>query len=143
MRWFRLSQRRSFSILWHGLRRSDIVIKGETPFTENYSVIGPEVLTGPMDEMLGTHDQRFIQQLQEFDRLIIAGQAKSHCVAWTVYDLLDDIMLADPQLAKKVYLLEDCTSACRCAWCGGSHRGCRRRLRLVCKSGNARCEIDR
>ena len=63
-----------------------------------------------MDELLGTRDQRFIQQLQEFDRLIVAGQAKSHCVAWTVSDLLDDIMLADPQLAKKVYLLEDCTS---------------------------------
>jgi nicotinamidase-related amidase len=31
-------------------------------------------------------------------------------VAWTVSDLLDDIMFADPQLAKKVYLLEDCTS---------------------------------
>jgi len=92
------------------LAQTEIVIKGESPFTENYSVIGPEVLTGPMDETLGTHDQRFVQQLQEVDRLIIAGQAKSHCVAWTVHDLLDDILLADPQLAKKVYLLEDCTS---------------------------------
>jgi nicotinamidase-related amidase len=92
------------------LAQPDIVIKGESPFTENYSVIGPEVLTGPMDETLGTHDQRFVQQLQEVDQLIIAGQAKSHCVAWTVHDLLDDILLVDPQLAKKVYLLEDCTS---------------------------------
>ncbi|HSL47364.1 MAG TPA: hypothetical protein VK897_28245 [Anaerolineales bacterium] len=92
------------------LAQTDIVTKGDTPFTENYSVIGPEVLTGPMDEMLGVHDQRFIQKLQEFDRLIIAGQAKSHCVAWTVQDLLDDIMLTNPELAKKVYLLEDCTS---------------------------------
>ena len=92
------------------LAQTDIVIKGETPFTENYSVIGPEVLTGPMDEMLGTHDQRFIQQLQEYDKLIIAGQAKSHCVAWTVSDLLEDIALTDLELAKKVYLLEDCTS---------------------------------
>ena len=92
------------------LSQVDIVTKGDTPFTENYSVIGPEVLTGPMGEQLGKRDQRFIQQLQECDRLIVAGQAKSHCVAWTVSDLLDDIMLVDPQLAKKVYLLEDCTS---------------------------------
>ncbi|HNB40255.1 MAG TPA: hypothetical protein PLG52_02075, partial [Anaerolineales bacterium] len=35
----------------------------------------------------------------------------SHCVAWTVQDLLDDILAVDPQLAKKVYLLEDCSSA--------------------------------
>ncbi len=92
------------------LAQTDIVIKGETPLTETYSVIGPEVLTGPMGEILGTHDQRFIQQLQEFDRLIIAGQAKSHCVAWTVSDLLEDIALNDLELARKVYLLEDCTS---------------------------------
>ena len=92
------------------LAQTEIVTKGESPFTENYSVIGPEVLTGPMDEPLGMHDQRFIQELQECDRLIIAGQAKSHCVAWTVSDLLDDILRTDPQLAKKVYLLEDCTS---------------------------------
>jgi nicotinamidase-related amidase len=92
------------------LSQTEIVTKGELPFTENYSVIGPEVLTGPMDEPLGVHDERFIQELQECDRLIIAGQAKSHCVAWTVSDLLKDIMIADPELAKKVFLLEDCTS---------------------------------
>jgi nicotinamidase-related amidase len=63
-----------------------------------------------MGEPLGVHDARFIQELQDCDRLIIAGQAKSHCVAWTVSDLLDDIMATNPQLAKKVYLLEDCTS---------------------------------
>jgi nicotinamidase-related amidase len=92
------------------LAQTDIVTKGDTPFTENYSVIGPEVLTGPMDEMLGGHDQKFIEQLQQYDRLIIAGQAKSHCVAWTVSDLLEDIALLDLELARKVYLLEDCTS---------------------------------
>lgn len=92
------------------LTQTEIVTKGDTPFTENYSVIGPEVLTGPMDESLGVHDQRFIERLQQYDRLIIAGQAKSHCVAWTVSDLLEDIALLDLELAKKVYLLEDCTS---------------------------------
>lgn len=51
-----------------------------------------------------------IQQLLDFDTLIIAGQAKSHCVAWTINDLLSEIQLADPHLAKKVYILEDCTS---------------------------------
>jgi nicotinamidase-related amidase len=92
------------------LSQVDIVTKGNTPFSENYSVIGAEVLTGPMDEPIGRHDQKFIQQLQECDRLIIAGQAKSHCVAWTVSDLLEDIALTDLELAKKVYLLDDCSS---------------------------------
>ncbi|RPJ28860.1 MAG: isochorismatase [Chloroflexi bacterium] len=101
------------AIFFHSIARvaqPDIEIKGDKPFTENYSVIGPEVLTGPMGEILGTHNQKFIEQLQQFDRLIIAGQAKSHCVAWTVSDLLEDIAVTDLELARKVYLLEDCTS---------------------------------
>jgi nicotinamidase-related amidase len=43
--------------------------------------------------------------------VIIAGQAKSHCVAATVSDLLTEIQAIDPDLARKVYLLTDCTSA--------------------------------
>jgi len=102
------------AIFFHSIARlaqPDFEIKGDKPFTENYSVIGPEVLTGPMDEILGTRNPKFVQQLQEVDKLYIAGQAKSHCVAWTISDLLEDIQATDPELAKKVYLLEDCSSA--------------------------------
>lgn len=101
------------AIFFHTVARiaqPDIEIKGDNPFTEHYSVIGPEVLTGPMGETLGKHNSKFIEQLQQYDRLIIAGQAKSHCVAWTVSDLLEDIAILDLELARKVYLLEDCTS---------------------------------
>ena len=42
--------------------------------------------------------------------MIIAGQAKSHCVAWTIDDLLTEIQSQDPPLARKIYLLEDCSS---------------------------------
>ncbi|SVD49000.1 uncharacterized protein METZ01_LOCUS401854, partial [marine metagenome] len=35
---------------------------------------------------------------------------KSHCVAWTIDDLLTEIRGQDESLATKVYLLEDCTS---------------------------------
>ncbi len=90
--------------------QTEFEIKGRYPFTENYSVIGPEVLTGPMNETLGERSPRFIEKLDEMDALIVAGQAKSHCVAWTLQDLLEDIQETDPSLARKVYLLEDCTS---------------------------------
>lgn len=102
------------AVFFHSIARvdqPDFEIKGDKPFTENYSVVGPEVLTGPMDEALGTRNPKFIQQLQEVDRLYIAGQAKSHCVAWTVSDLLEDIQGTDPNLAQKVRLLDDCSSA--------------------------------
>lgn len=101
------------ALYFHSMARItqyDINVKGDKPFTENYSVIGPEVLTGPMGETLGTRNTKFVEQLVHFDRLIIAGQAKSHCVAWTISDLLDDINATVPELAQKVYLLDDCTS---------------------------------
>lgn len=101
------------AIFFHSIARliqPEFEIKGDKPFTENYSVIGPEVTRGPKGETLGEHNSKFIERLKQSDALIIAGQAKSHCVAWTVSDLLDDIQRADASLAKKVYLLEDCTS---------------------------------
>ncbi len=85
-------------------------IKGNNPLTENYSVLRPEVLAGADGRPIAQKNLRLIQQLLEFDLVIIAGQAKSHCVAWTVDDLLTEIQQVDPSLAKKVYLLEDCTS---------------------------------
>ncbi|MGE5249885.1 MAG: isochorismatase [Bacteroidota bacterium] len=101
------------ALFFHSLARSaqtEFEIKGRRPFTENYSVIGPEVLAGPMGESLGDANPRFVERLQQVDAMILAGQAKSHCVAWTVADLLDEIRAADPALANKVYLLEDCMS---------------------------------
>jgi nicotinamidase-related amidase len=101
------------AVFFHSIARlsqPEIVIKGDRPFTENYSVIAPEVLSGPQGETLGVRDHRFINQLKIVDRLIIAGQAKSHCVSWTISDLLDEINNTDPRLVDKVYLLEDCTS---------------------------------
>ena len=84
--------------------------KGGDPLTENYSVLRPEVLTTTGDKVRTQKNAMFIRTLLESDAVIIAGQAKSHCVAWTIADLLDEINAQDPTLAKKVYLLEDCTS---------------------------------
>jgi nicotinamidase-related amidase len=101
------------AIFFHSMVRisqPQFEIKGNMPFTENYSVIGPEVLSGPQGETLGVRNIKFIEQLKNVDRMFIAGQAKSHCVAWTVSDLLTDIQIVDPLLAQKVYLLQDCSS---------------------------------
>jgi nicotinamidase-related amidase len=40
----------------------------------------------------------------------VAGEAKSHCVAWTVANLLAELRARDPRLADRIYLLEDCSS---------------------------------
>ena len=81
-------------------------IKGFASLTEHYSVLGPEVLRGSRGESLGERNTALVEHLQAFDAILVAGQAKSHCVAWTVEDLLQDV----PEIASKLYLLEDCTS---------------------------------
>jgi nicotinamidase-related amidase len=101
------------AIFFHSIARHsqpDFQIKGNNPLTENYSVLKPEVLEGPDGDVIGRKNEQFIGKLMAFDAVIIAGQAKSHCVAWTIADLLDEILMSDETLAQKVYLLEDCTS---------------------------------
>jgi nicotinamidase-related amidase len=101
------------AIFFHTIARygqPDFQIKGNNPRTENYSVLGPEVLEDTEGRAIAQKNTRFIQKLLQFDMVIIAGQAKSHCVAWTIDDLLGDILLQDKKLTGKVYLLEDCTS---------------------------------
>ena len=85
-------------------------IKGQNPLTENYSVLRPEVLDAPDGVPIDEKNSVFLQMLLGYDRVIIAGQAKSHCVAWTVSDLLTEIQQTDPELAKKIYLVDDLTS---------------------------------
>ena len=85
-------------------------LKGDNPLTEDYSVLHPEVREGPDGEPIAERSTDFLERLLNSDLLIVAGQAKSHCVAWTIDDLLTEIGARDPKLAEKVYLLEDCTS---------------------------------
>jgi nicotinamidase-related amidase len=90
------------AVFFHAIARSVPVqfeVKGDDPLTEHYSALGPEVGGEPGASALA-------EQLNEYDAVVFAGQAKSHCVAWTIADLLESF----PNLARKVYLLEDCTS---------------------------------
>ncbi len=102
------------AVFFHNLARhsqTGFEVKGGNPLTENYSVLRPEVLEGADHQPIAQKNTRFIQKLLNYDAVIIAGQAKSHCVAWTIDDLLTEIQAQDPTLAQKVYLMEDCTSA--------------------------------
>ena len=101
------------AIFFHNMARysqAHFEIKGNNPFTEDYSVLGPEVLEDGEGRPISQKNTALIERLLQFDAVIIAGQAKSHCVAWTIDDLLRDIVVRDKKLAEKVYLLEDCTS---------------------------------
>lgn len=101
------------AIFFHSVARSTqplIRLKGLHPLTEHYSALGPEVKKGPGGEVIGERDEQLINHLLSYDAIIVAGEAKSHCVAWTVSDLMEAALERGPSLVSKIYLLEDCTS---------------------------------
>ncbi|MCS6907806.1 MAG: hypothetical protein RML93_07990 [Anaerolineales bacterium] len=101
------------AVFFHTIARSSqahFEIKGDAPLTENYSAIRPEVAEDMWGRPLAEPHPYFFQLLQDFDAILVAGQAKSHCVNWTVGDWLQEIQRIDPALASKIYLLEDCMS---------------------------------
>ena len=100
------------AVFFHGIARysnPEFQIKGDNSLTEHYSMLGPEVTEGPDGEQLGAKNSALIGKLLTFDAVVVAGQAKSHCLAWTIDDLLEHDELRE-RLAHRTYLLEDCTS---------------------------------
>ncbi len=101
------------ALFFHSIVRHaplDFQPKGDNPLTEHYSMLGPEVEVDLEGEPLGKRNQPLIERLLQYDAVVIAGEAKSHCVAWTIEDLLSDPNVQERGLEEKVYLLEDCTS---------------------------------
>ena len=60
--------------------------------------------TGPHDETVSGRNTALLEELAGYDAIVVAGQAKSHCVAWSIEDLVAAVPPA------KLQLLEDCTS---------------------------------
>jgi nicotinamidase-related amidase len=85
-------------------------VKGDVALTEHYSVLDPEVEKDHEGNEIARKNTAFLDTLLEFDAVVVAGQAKSHCLAWTMEDLLSEIVSRREELAHNVYLLEDCTS---------------------------------
>lgn len=111
------------AIFFHTIARLSqpyIHVKGDHPLTEHYSVLKPEISSSPDGEPLSRRSEALFEEpavsdaicqiLVDFDVVIIAGQAKSHCVAWTISDLLNLVTGKNEKLIKKIYVLEDCTS---------------------------------
>jgi nicotinamidase-related amidase len=100
------------AVFFHGIARGtrpEFQVKGDNPLTEHYSMLGPEVTEGPDGDRLGQRNTELIAKLLTFDAVVVAGQAKSHCMAWTIDDLLEE-EVAGERLAERTHLLEDCTS---------------------------------
>ena len=102
------------AVFFHGVARQSptrLEIKGRHALTENYSALRPEVGLDDRGQPLVPENRELVEHLLGFDEILVAGEARSHCVAWTVADLLAEIRARDEALARKVILLDDCASA--------------------------------
>lgn len=101
------------AIFFHSIGRlapTTFHIGGDTPLTENYSAIKPEVMYDHNGKQIAKEDRSIVNKLLDFDAVFIAGQAKSHCVAWSIEDLYKEFSTIDVKLANKIYILQDCMS---------------------------------
>ena len=82
--------------------------KGSIPETEHYSVLEAEVKVPgkPQSEL----NEAFLKTLIDYDRIYIAGQAKSHCVLETVTSIMR-YFDGQPDVIGKFRILQDCMSS--------------------------------
>eukprot|EP00560_Eucampia_antarctica_P007955 CAMPEP_0197823974 /NCGR_PEP_ID=MMETSP1437-20131217/1287_1 /TAXON_ID=49252 ORGANISM="Eucampia antarctica, Strain CCMP1452" /NCGR_SAMPLE_ID=MMETSP1437 /ASSEMBLY_ACC=CAM_ASM_001096 /LENGTH=312 /DNA_ID=CAMNT_0043423415 /DNA_START=47 /DNA_END=985 /DNA_ORIENTATION=- len=80
------------------------VYKGQHPLTEMFSALRAEV---PVSKST-SFDQTLFDKLKQSDRILVAGQALSHCVNYTMRDMVDS---STPEERSKICLLRDCSSS--------------------------------
>lgn len=80
------------------------VTKGDNPFTEHFGAFRAniELAQDPRTQF----NQKLISDLMSNDVVLLAGEAKSHCVANSLRQAITEV----PALAPKIVVLEDCMS---------------------------------
>ncbi len=95
---------REWSVSGPDARFVRYITKGSHPMTEHFGAFRAQVAISNANE---THvNMSLVEQLDMFDKIYIAGQAESHCVA----NSLKQIMELAPNIAKKFVVLEDTMS---------------------------------
>lgn len=82
----------------------ELINKGMHQSTEHYSIFKAAI---ELPEISETHfNQQLADKLNQFDQILIVGEAADFCVASSVKDLIERV----PQIAPKLYILTDCMS---------------------------------
>ncbi|KAG7393442.1 hypothetical protein PHYPSEUDO_009646 [Phytophthora pseudosyringae] len=87
------------------LKPIEYVMKGSNPFTEHYSALRAEYEL-PYDPSTSLNTE-LIKTLQRSSKLVIVGEALSHCVNFTVRDLVDNW---PAERLSDLIILTDCSS---------------------------------
>ena len=84
-------------------RYYSVFAKGANPLTEHFGALRANI---PLEDAPETClNQSLLAELMRYDRIVVAGEAKSHCVANTISQMADF-----PSVISKTILLADCTS---------------------------------
>lgn len=81
-----------------------LILKGTDPYSEMYGIIKPEYSTTNYINMT------VLRAIEEHDVIILAGQAASHCFLKSVLQIIDYFLIINPDIIKRIIILEDCTS---------------------------------
>jgi nicotinamidase-related amidase len=80
------------------------VVKGEDPLSEMYGIIQPEY----SEKDLVRRD--ILEEIANYDKVIVAGEAKSHCVLETMNQIVTHLK-DNRSLLENIYVLTDCMSS--------------------------------
>jgi nicotinamidase-related amidase len=105
--------------MFHSIARAtdiEFVLKGRSQFTENFSIFSPEVLSlndgivgAGRGIGVGVINNDLVSMLKTYDRVYVFGEASSHCVMSSLYDLINPMNDRNGHL-DKIYILEDAMS---------------------------------
>jgi nicotinamidase-related amidase len=82
----------------------ELIIKGTHQLTEHFGIFMSQI---PVPDAIETGlNKELIEKLDQFDTIYLAGEARSHCVATS----LNQLMKHAPAVAQKVVIVSDCMS---------------------------------
>mgnify|MGYP003564895469 CR=1 FL=1 len=96
---------------FHALARksqTSFQVKGDIPETEMYGVFSPEVKVPQSSK--GGINTNLLNILSTHDKILVMGEAKSHCVLESLRQLVD-FFHDQPETLTKIYIFEDCMSS--------------------------------
>lgn len=94
-------------VYFHSVAKKSVatrMVKGYDPNTEMYGILKAEY--DPQNKV----NIDFLNKVKEYDLIVIAGEAKSHCVKRSIEQILEHYQ-DDLEMTSKIYILEDCMSS--------------------------------
>lgn len=83
--------------------------KGTVPQVEHYGIFAAEV-PYPKNPKASGLNTEYLDLIAQYDRIYVAGEAKSHCVLETMRQMLN-YFASQPEVIAKIRFLVDCTSS--------------------------------